>query len=767
MPSVLIQDQTPRNQYTATNGQTVFVYDFTLFTETDIEVYSRSGADVEPDDFEQELRLNIDYTVDLTSSTITLLSAASTGQIITLVRNMPEERLNLYTNGTPITADALNTDQESQVLMIQQNTMYDTVLAPHYNKSAIIDYTNPLGGDVILPVLQPGQTWVKDPTNNFIDAVNIGSGGGGGDVQMLDPGVTGSTPGSVARWNSSGVLTDSVVNIDDNGNITGAVSADFGDIEIAVFDSKTINSKAGKDLDIRAAAGQTTNVGSSGEQVTLSGLKYPTADGTAGYVITTDGAGNLSFAASGGGAPFASTKYNLVQFSNTTGGLQDSGIDYQAGVLSGMTQVNVGNLQMSGNTIAVGNANGNLNLSPNGTGNIVLDKDAFILSGNALSFQNPANTHTISMRAGALTQSTAYVLPLTDGANGQTLQTNGAGTLSWGEGGGGGGNWVQVGTVTAANSATVDLVGVFSAAYTQYMVVARNVTFQTGSSTFIMRVGTGSTPTWKSGASDYIYSSIGQSSNNVASVQNSTGIDYILLADTVSASTSNPTSLILNVFDPANATYKTPFMGEVNASWNSGNALSVNSHSSAYVVAEAISSIRFLASAGNIVTGVFEVYGFNPNGGGSGGGIAQNVVQHTITAVQNGNATILNSNPASEVTITPSSATSRVRITFTGFVYRGYRYSSVAGTLCFIFLYRNGVLLSNNGRDVGGAGENSDIGFYSFTYIDSPATTLPVTYSVGSKGDFYSSIFNPSDMSIGTYLGPFPTIILEEIGAAP
>lgn len=33
-----------------------------------------------------------------------------------------------------------------------------------------------------------------------------------------------------------------------------------------------------------------------------AGLKYPTADGTSGQVVTTDGAGNLSFSTPSGGA---------------------------------------------------------------------------------------------------------------------------------------------------------------------------------------------------------------------------------------------------------------------------------------------------------------------------------------------------------------------------------------------------------------------------------------------------------------------------------
>lgn len=748
MPSVLIQDQTPRDQYTATNGQTVFNYSFTLFAETDMEVYSRADDDIEPDDYNQQLRLNIDYTVNLINSTITLLTPAGVGQIVTLVRNMPEERLNLYTNGTPITADALNTDQESAVLMAQQNTMYSRVLGVQYNKSAIIDYTNPQGGDTILPVLLPGQTWVKDPTNNFIDAVNIGSGGGGGDVQMLQPGVTGSHKGSVARWNSSGVLTDSVVNIDDNGNLTGAASGKFGNIRIGVTDPNTIDTVA-TDLNLTAAAGKQTKIGTLGEALTLAGLKWPAADGTGGQVITTDGAGNLTFANSGGGAPFASTKYNLVQFSNTTGGLQDSGLDYQGGTLSGATQIDVGNLRFSGNNIATSNTNGNLFLSPNGTGVVVMEKSAAVLSGGTLGFQNPSNTNIVTFKAGALTQSTDYTLPLVDGANGEVLTTNGAGVLQWttGGGGGGGGNWVQTATVTAAGSATVDLIGAFSASYTRYMIVARNVTFQTATANFWMRIGTGATPTWKSGAADYSYALDGYTSAAATSVAGSTGAAQILLASSVSASADLPTSFILNIFDPANAAFKTPIIAQVEAS-SSATTLVEQSISGAYLTAEAVSSIQFLASAGNIVSGVFEVYGFNPAGGGGGGSIAGNVVQTVYTTpfhITVGTIGAYSPLPFS-VVITPSSSTSRVKISF------GATFSNATSSL---ILYRNGVAINVGGTYIGAF--NTQVA--QFTYIDSPATTLPITYQM------YTS-FGIVDFQVGMPIGSAPalTFTAEEVG---
>lgn len=745
MPSILIQDLTPRNQYTAAEDQTVFTFDFTVFAETDIEVYQRSDKDVQADDYSQQLQYNIDYTVNLTSGTITMLAPCSGEEIVTLVRNMPDERLNLYTNGTPLTADALNTDAESQVLMVQQARLGTDILSPHYNNSAIIDDANPLGGDTILPVLEAGQVWVKDPTNNYITAANLGSGGGGGDIQMLNAGITGAEKGAAAKWNSSGVLTDSGVIIDDNDAITGVTGLTAGDIRLAVTDPGTIDSSPGKPLKIKAAAGQALTLGELGANTTLNGLKIPTADGTAGQVLTTDGAGNLAFAASGGGAPFASTKFNLVQFSNTTGGLQDSGIDYQSGILSGMTEIDVGNLELSGNTISVGNTNGSLTLAPNGTGTVKVNTELDVRSGNELRFFRSNNTFYTGLKAGSPGANVTWTLPDADGTLNQVLTTNGAGTLAWTSGGGGGGgDWTQTGVVTAASNATIDMTGVFSSKYTRYMIVARNLTFQTATADLWIRVGTGATPTWKSGATDYAYSFSGYTSAAANLTGASTGASQIVLATNLSASTDLPTSFIINVFDPANAAYKTPILGEVEAS-NDGTTLAVNSHSSAYLTAEALTSIQFLASSGNIVTGEFEIYGFNPGGGGGGGG-GGNVVYNNFTDSFH---IPLGDIPGLFVKITPSSSTGKIKLTFEG--------HGIGGETA-IQLKRNGVILTLNGITVGsyynyGGGDNDA---FSFTYVDSPATTTEVTYQIYSR----ERVFYPS----GNYPSPL-TLIAEEIGS--
>lgn len=192
---------------------------------------------------------------------------------------------------------------------------------------------------------------------------------------------------------------------------------------------------------------------------------------------------------------------------------------------------------------------------------------------------------------------------------------------SGGGGGSGGGNWVQVASVTATVGATVDLVGVFSSNYTDYMIVGKNITFQNDGDDFRMIVGTGATPTWKTGGSDYSYSSDGHSSDNDTAIFNSNAAAFIELANNVNNSSTAQTCFVIRCFSPAVSTTQTAFLGEVNSSWSGGSSqIAVNSHASTYQNVEAISSLRFSASSGDINDGVFEVYGFNPSPGSGGGG---------------------------------------------------------------------------------------------------------------------------------------------------
>lgn len=190
MPSTIIPNTPPYEQYTAIASQTVFAVPFKFFWDqvsypNPLLVYlTPSGAAA--DDVDDILTNVTDYTITQNidyTGTVTLVVPASAGDIVTIVRDMNNVRYNLYINGGAFTANAINTDFESEVLYIQQNTFANRFTTPHYNYSATVDAP----GDVVLPVLGANEIWVKDPTGTFIMATEIpGGGGGGGGLVMWE-----------------------------------------------------------------------------------------------------------------------------------------------------------------------------------------------------------------------------------------------------------------------------------------------------------------------------------------------------------------------------------------------------------------------------------------------------------------------------------------------------------------------------------------------------------------------------------------------------
>jgi len=92
------------------------------------------------------------------------------------------------------------------------------------------------------------------------------------------------------------------------------------------------------------------------------------------------------------------------------------------------TSVLAGNLSLAGNTLSSTDTNGNINVTPNGTGAVVLP--LLRLSGSTSGY--------VGLKGAADAGSTTYTLPAADGTSGQVLSTNGSATLSWATAGGGG-----------------------------------------------------------------------------------------------------------------------------------------------------------------------------------------------------------------------------------------------------------------------------------------------------------------------------------------
>ncbi len=170
---VTINDVIPRTQLIASGGQTVFNTNWTADVASDVVVYLRN-AGTEANDVTQ-LVSTIYYGVTFigVSETVrvTFLSGLTAGDIVTIVRDTPSDRENLYTN-TNFTPSMLNQDFGILTLVDQQAQMFDEVITPRYNKSeTLVDIV-----DTILPILGANQVWGKNSSDTAIIAVDIPTG---------------------------------------------------------------------------------------------------------------------------------------------------------------------------------------------------------------------------------------------------------------------------------------------------------------------------------------------------------------------------------------------------------------------------------------------------------------------------------------------------------------------------------------------------------------------------------------------------------------
>lgn len=180
--TIVISDTLPRDQFTASSGQTVFNVTWTADAETDIKVYARAAGSTANDG--EDLVDPADYTVTFVGVTEAVRVTFSVGRtlndIVTIIRDTPADRQNLYSN-TNFTPSMLNGDFGRDVMMTQQNEMRGTEVTPRYYDNATIDQgqTNPdyYGGDIFLPVLDANQLWTKDTGNNEFVAKDGPSGG--------------------------------------------------------------------------------------------------------------------------------------------------------------------------------------------------------------------------------------------------------------------------------------------------------------------------------------------------------------------------------------------------------------------------------------------------------------------------------------------------------------------------------------------------------------------------------------------------------------
>lgn len=226
----------------------------------------------------------------------------------------------------------------------------------------------------------------------------------------------------------------------------------------------------------------------------------------------------------------------------------------------------------------------NKTFDANGTGNSLSNVDVADLAtgtdGELITWDSSGNPTTVAV-----------------GTSGQILTSNGAGAAPTFQSGGG---LVHISTVTASNSSTVDLDNVMDGTYDCYIVKCTALIPATDGAEIRARLGTGATPTYQSGAADYLEFQTTQSYlnlNTVAGIGNDTG---------------EHANFTVQINDPSNTSiYTLVFVDDLSFIDTAGDQRAQTPSAGAYTSTTAVTSIQFFADSGNITSGNFSIYGFS------------------------------------------------------------------------------------------------------------------------------------------------------------
>jgi hypothetical protein len=211
MTQVIINDVPPYTQGVAILGQTVFGTNWTANYESDVVVY-KTPFGQEADDAADILSYPSTYTVtfvgDQRQVQVELVTPCAAGDRVTITRQTPADRENLYTN-TNFLPSMLNNDFGILTLVDQQAQLVNQLIGPRYNYSSVIVPVV----DTILPILGANQGWVKNPNDDAIIVYDFPASGiaPAGDTYITMTDESATLPNSTALVNvGSGILVSKV-----------------------------------------------------------------------------------------------------------------------------------------------------------------------------------------------------------------------------------------------------------------------------------------------------------------------------------------------------------------------------------------------------------------------------------------------------------------------------------------------------------------------------------------------------------------------------
>ena len=223
-----------------------------------------------------------------------------------------------------------------------------------------------------------------------------------------------------------------------------------------------------------------------------------------------------------------------------------------------------------------------------------------ITTGTATNIAGGSNGTIPYQSAAGTTQMLAV------GTAGQLLQTNGAGAPTWVTPASG---LTLLSTVTASNSATVDIETTFNSTYDVYIIQATGVTVASGNVGLYCRFKIGGSYIASGTPYSYAADHTGQADTSYQ-INRSTAADQIEVVasgDIGNASTEYTTFEMRIDQVASTALYKT--VTWVGMSLDTGGVYLNQRGGGRITNAGALTGIRFLATSGNIAAGKFRLYG--------------------------------------------------------------------------------------------------------------------------------------------------------------